>query len=379
MGKSIDDLSKEVAEFKDSLLKKTEELKYQVPNPKKEEAKEKPFVETTAKDVGSELKRHLINDDPMITTENFIRSFFAEALKQVKEIHTEATKNPWTEFLEATPLGAFAPALEKWFESREDKEVQWWHWLLAAVVGGTLLVLLPAIKGWLVNFSRDLQTYERGGDNSAAARSLRPIRSKNADGGWSRQIRGDVEAREKRQWEGASGIADIPANANFDNLRNQLDQLNPHLQRFNQRAPVFSSELGKMPKAGVVEKTAKAVAKVNDAITAAVPTKMGAVASKLVALAEAVEKYKEHDPDSKKLGQINKVVGKSNPTKIEELAKATGKLAGAQRHFDPDKLPNVGNLRTAARAANELAEAGGNVTTAFNNFRLAVQRADDTL
>lgn len=326
----------------------------------------------------SELKQSLVETPPRITTENFIQNFFAEALKQIKEIHTEATKNPWTEFLEATPLGAFAPALEKWFESKEDGEVKWWQWLLAAIVGGVLLVLLPAIKGGLVNIGRKIQTRDRRG-NADVPREQRPIWSRNADGGWSRQQLGQVEAREKRQWEGASGIADIPANANFDNLRNQLDQLNPHLQRFNNRAPVFSSELGKMPKARVVEKIAGAVAKVNEAITAAVPTKMGAVASKLVALAEAVEKYKEHDPDSKKLGQINKVVGKSNPTKIEALAKATGKLASAQRHFDPDKLPNVGNLRTAASAANALAEAGGNVTTAFNNFRLAVRRADDTL
>lgn len=375
MAKTPDDLSKEITEFKNSLLEKTEELKYQIPNPDDEKAKETPFVETTADDVASRLKRHLIGDEPKIVTENFL----GEALKQIKEIHTEATKNPWTEFLEATPLGAFAPALEKWFESKEDKEVQWWQWLLAALVGGLMLVLLPAIKSGFINLSRYVQTYRRGQDNSPEARSARPILSKNADGGWSRQIRGDVEAREKRQWEGASGIADIPANARFDELRNQLDRLNPHLQRFNNRAPVFSSELGKLPKARVVNKIADAIVKVNGAVTAAVPTKMGAVASKILALAEAVEKFNEQDPGAKKLGQINKVAGKSNPTRIEELARATGKLAGAQRHFDPDKLPNAGNLRTAARAANELAEAGGNVTQAFNNFKIAVQRAEGTL
>ncbi|MFE5794723.1 hypothetical protein ACFQ8C_19380 [Streptomyces sp. NPDC056503] len=351
-----DDLSKELAEFKDSLLKKTEELKYQVPNPNKGEAEKTPFVETTVKEVGSELKRHLINDAPMITTENFIRSFFAEALKQIKEIHTEATKNPWTEFMEATPLGAFAPALEKFFESREDKEVQWWQWLLAAIVGGVLLALLPAIKSSVVNLARDLQTYERGGDNSKEARALRTIRSKNADGGWSRQLRGDVEAREKRQWEGASSIADIPATANFDGLRGQLANLNPHLEKFNSHAPDFKANLRGMPSLSKATKIADAVKKLDEVVdTTRTP---------LIA---------------KALGKINEAVTYSDPKKTTELAKAVGKLKLAMKDFKADEVPTAAALGPAAQKAEELARHTTTLTGNMRGFADAVRELNSQM
>ncbi|MFB6838819.1 hypothetical protein [Streptomyces sp. NPDC056361] len=355
MAETIPELSKEITEFKNSLLKKTEELKYQAPNPNKEEAEKKPFVETTAKEVGSELKRHLINDNPMITTENFIRSFFAEALKQIKDIHTEATKNPWTEFLEATPLGAFAPALEKWFESKEDGQVKWWQWLLAAIVGGVLLVLLPAIKGLAVNVSRNIQTRNRAG-NAQIPRDERPIWSRNADGGWSRQQRGQVEARERRQWEGTGGIADIPAGANFDALRGQLTSLNPELQKFNSHAPDFKRNLRGMPSLTKATKIADAVKKLGEAVdTTQTP---------LVA---------------KALGKINEGVTYSDPKKTTAFAKAIGKLKLAMNNFDPTQVPTAAALGPAAQKAGELAQHTTTLTRHMRGFADAVRELNSQM
>ncbi|MEV7564516.1 hypothetical protein [Streptomyces tanashiensis] len=304
----------------------------------------------------SELKHSLVENSPKITTENFIQNFFAEALKQIKDIHTEATKNPWTEFLEATPLGALAPALEKWFESKEDGQVKWWQWLLAAIVGGVLLALLPAIKGFFVNLARDLQTYERGGDNSKEARALRTIRSKNADGGWSRQLRGDVEAREKRQWEGASSIADIPATANFDGLRGQLANLNPHLEKFNGQAPDFKANLRGMPSLSKATKIADAVKKLGEAVD---PTQTPLLA--------------------KALGKINEAVTYSDPPKTTAFAKAIGKLKLAMKDFNADRVPTAAALGPAAQQAEELARHTTTLTGNMRGFADAVRELNSQM
>lgn len=345
MAETIPELSKEITELRAALLMDR-------PDPKSTTESPKP-------NLPSELKDHLVNHAPKLATEAFVTSFitshFAEALKQIKEIHTEATKNPWTEFLEATPLAAFAPALEKFFESREDKEVQWWQWLLAAIVGGVLLVLLPAIKGLAVNIGRKIQTRDRRG-NAQVPRDERPIWSRNADGGWSRQQIGQVEARERRQWEGGSGIADLPRTANFDALRGQLTSLNPELEKFNSHAPDFKRNLRGMPSLGKATKIADAVKKLGEAID---PTQTPLVA--------------------KALGKINEGVTYSDPKKTTAFAKAIGKLKVAMNNFDPSTVPTAAALGPAAQKAGELAQHTTTLTRHMRGFADAVRELNSQM
>ncbi|MFI8999502.1 hypothetical protein [Streptomyces sp. NPDC053541] len=319
----------------------------------------------------SKFKASLIEADPKILTERHLPMNF---ITKFDSMHEELSKQLSSELWEAAGFDTIGAAVEKVHENNENA---WKYWVAAlgslvipAILGGIGLVLLArfttiqrAIQGGFFNIVSFLS---RG----RVASGQIMARNDNGDG-WGLQPRTHVEERERLAAAGVP-IANLPDEQRLRTLRDAMGSVNSKITTFN-------TEVRKLPSARSLEKTATAVGKVNTAISAAVPTKMNAVAEKLVKLAEASEKYKENPVDLKELGKFNKLIDKSKPSRVAELARATGKLAGAQRHFKPEKLPDAGNLRTAARAANDLAEAGGNVTQAFNNFRIAVQRADDTL
>ncbi|MET9541226.1 hypothetical protein ABZY16_27615 [Streptomyces sp. NPDC006553] len=340
MAKTIEDLSTEVADLKDALLKKTEELTYKVPNPKKEEVEKKPFVDETAK-VSSALKHHLVAVVPQITTENFIKEFFAGTISKIKDIHTEATKNQWTEFMEATPIvGGFAAALEKWFESKEEgAKVAWQNWLFAALAGALMIALLPAIRGLIVNGWRFAQTKRRGDDS--AARDQRRIWTKNADGGWGRETLGAVKQREQRVWNGGTSLADLvsdPANAaRAEALRKKLVPLNRAVDRFNKLAPTFQDLFGKLPSEAKATKAASGVKKISDA--------------------------------------VNLV----NTTKLKAVAEGFEKLNLALNDFQPTKIPKETDIAGTASAMNNLAKETGTLRTKFEELRGTIRSLDQQI
>ncbi|MFI8289267.1 hypothetical protein ACIGBL_08950 [Streptomyces sp. NPDC085614] len=126
--------------------------------------------------------------------------------------------------------------------------------------------------------------------------------------------------------DGGGAGANHPSPETLETLRSKLAEVNPKLD-------VFNREIRKVPKARELTKTASAVEKVNTAIAA------------------------------------------SDAPQITAVAKATGKLASAQRHFDPRKLPKARSLSSAAQAAERLARAGGDVAQAFNTLKLRAREA----
>ncbi|CAM5329573.1 hypothetical protein [Streptomyces narbonensis] len=309
MAKTPDELSTEIADLKKALLteKKEElqEVKYLVANTNKETKEKEPFVETTQA-VASALKKHLIDVVPKITTENF----FLPIVEQIKEIHTEVTKNKGVELLEATPfLGGIAAAWEKWYESKEaGADVQWQHWLLAALGGMALVTLLPAIRGLIVNAWRGAQA--RGDDT-------RRVWTKNADGGWGREALGDVKKREQRVWNGGTSLADLvsdPANAQrAEALRQKLDPLNVSVEKFNRLAPDFLQSFSKLPRESKATKMARAVKTISDAIGLVNLTTLKNVAEGIEKLNKAVLDY-----------QPTKI---PKPTELDGVATKMGELA----------------------------------------------------
>lgn len=156
------------------------------------------------------------------------------------------------------------------------------------------------------------------------------------------------------------------------NLKSALEDVNPHIRTFN-------SEARNMPSARTVNGARKAVHDLNPVIVAANPTKIGQVAAKIVELKDAVKEFNQHPFDVKKLEKLNKAVEKSKPVKIGELATQLGHLVTAQQNFQPGHIPDANTMRTAARAAKDLARAGGDVRQAFNGLKTAALNAANAI
>ncbi|MFE5943413.1 hypothetical protein [Streptomyces sp. NPDC056480] len=370
MGKTIDDVAQEVSDLKAALLNDATHVKVQ-PQGNYESKKENEQKPNAVDSTVSALKNSLIGGNPKLVTDNMLPYDF---VNRFEEMHKELKKELSTELWEAAGFDTIGAAVEKSAEGSKDAAKYWVaafaSVLVPAILAGIGLVLLArftvvqrALQGLILNGISRIS----GG---RVARDLILAKNDNGDG-YAFQNKNHVKRREDAAAAGVP-LADLPDEQKLQNLKQAIGGVNTKIKNFN-------TEVRKLPNARSLDKTAAAVGRVNTVITAAVPTRIAAVAEKLEKLAAAVETYNQHTLDTKALDKANKAVGKSNPTKVAELARATGKLAGAQRHFQPDRLPNAGNLRSAARAANDLAEAGGNVTQAFNAFRIAVQRADSAL
>ncbi|MFI8961438.1 hypothetical protein ACIGO8_04910 [Streptomyces sp. NPDC053493] len=123
----------------------------------------------------------------------------------------------------------------------------------------------------------------------------------------------DVLNEQQQQREGAAGGGGATGE-NLDpdrlaTLRERLTALNPQLQ-------IFTREIAKTPKPRELNKTAGGIEK------------------------------------------IGKAVEGVNTAKVAEVARTTGKLTGAVKHFDRDKLPKARDLKLSAQAAERLDRAG---------------------
>ncbi|MET7759036.1 hypothetical protein ABZT27_30675 [Streptomyces sp. NPDC005389] len=318
------------------------------------------------------LKTYLTKSDasPLVTEQYLQKQLPEQWTERFKSMYDELTKAKKSELLEAMGLDGFGAALEKFYENRENPDNKW-GWYLASAVAGLMIPAIGLIlTAWVIKIQRDIQQLPARLMGNPDGRVLA---TSDTGRGIRLQNRNDVETREEAA---GGGLASIPQNANFDALRAQLEGLNPHLKEFNTQAGPFRTNVKGLPKASAMVKAADAVGRINTAVKEADPTRIEAVAKAIEALVKAVKDYDPKKvPDPKKLEKLNAAMVDANPTQIQAMAKATGKLASAQRHFDPKKLPKARGLESAARAAERLARAGGEVASAFNTLKVKAQEA----
>ncbi|WP_329281930.1 hypothetical protein [Streptomyces sp. NBC_00691] len=322
------------------------------------------------------LKTYLTKSDssPLVTEQYLQKQLPEQWTERFKSMYDELTKAKKSELLEAMGLDGFGAALEKFYENSENPDNKW-GWYLASAVAGLMIPAMGLIlTAWVIKIQRDIQQLPARLMGNADGRVLA---TSDTGRGIRLQNRTDVENREDAA---AGGMASVPRNANFDALRAQLEAINPHMREFNTLAGPFRTKFNELPKASAMAKAADAVGRINTAVKEADPAKIGTVATAAEALVKAVKDYDPKKvPDPKKLDKLNAAMVEANPAQVQAMAKATGKLASAQRHFDPKKLPKARGLESAARAAERLARAGGEVASAFNTLRIKAQETTRAL
>ncbi|MFE5913658.1 hypothetical protein ACFQ6B_31880 [Streptomyces wedmorensis] len=280
-----------------------------------------------------------------------LSSNFAHLKEKINEIHVEVVKDKGTEMLEMLGLDSIAAIHEKYKEAQVDPEVAWKDWLISGAVGILVATLVPAVifllRGKIVDLWRHAWTK---GDKE------KTVPTSDGNGWFRKEKLGDIQKREERKWQGAGGIADIPAGANFDALRGQLTSLNPELEKFNSHAPDFKRNLRGMPSLTKATKIADAVKKLGEAID---PTQTPLIA--------------------KALGKINEGVTYSDPKKTTAFAKAIGKLKVAMNNFDPSTVPTAAALGPAAQKAGELAQHTTTLTRHMRGFADAVRELNSQM
>ncbi|MFI8827094.1 hypothetical protein [Streptomyces sp. NPDC053431] len=314
----------------------------------------------------SEFKNALIKNQPRVVTDDMLPYNF---VTRFAEMYEELQKEPWTEYLEAMGLDGFAAAHEKFYEKNAD----WKDWLYSAIAG----LFIPMVGGviallFISNFT-NLQRMIQGALFNLASiisRGRIPrglILALNEGQTIPRpQNRAVVEAREQARTAGLAGLGNVPDPTTLEPLRLKLVELNGQIGPFN-------AEVRKLPSARSITKTAGAIEKLKNAIN-------GINNNKIKKVADAINKFDSTNmPDVGKIQKLNKAVGKSDPDKIRDLAKSIGKLVGAAQRFQPGELPDPGQMRTAARAARDLARAGGEVRSAFNDLRTAARRTEQAI
>ncbi|MFD3332938.1 hypothetical protein ACFWV1_09845 [Streptomyces sp. NPDC058700] len=273
MAKSLDDLSKEITDLTDVLLKATTEVTHKVPNPTPDEAeKEKtPFVDGTS--TVSKLKKSLIGEAPRILTEENAAPF----IKEITDIHEEVVKAPLTEWLEAAGLDGVAAGVEKIYEGKDN----WWTYFIAAFIG----LAVPAIGLLLVSkftdWSRFLQSKIFNGQAYA----------RNEGGTWSRQDVQAVTDRETRVFNGG-GIGAIPTEESLSGVRQELEKLIEKITVFNRKAGGFRTKFNKMPSARAIKQSAKGIEAIADALDRVTIADVGAMATKADELKKAMADFK---------------------------------------------------------------------------------------
>ncbi|MCX5392551.1 hypothetical protein ABZY68_19725 [Streptomyces sp. NPDC006482] len=325
------------------------------------------------------LRHHLRTPDGgWLPTTNWLKEQLGpltELKKKIDDMHQELTKAKKTELLEGMGLDGFAAALEKYYEKSE----YWGYYLGAAVASFLVPVVGLMMLTNFTNFQRAVQgLFFNLIDKIPGVNTRGRILAIN-DGNTLPRLQDAQQVRAREEAAGG-GMASIPADANFEPLRRQLEALNPHLKEFNTQAGPFRTKFKDLPKAGAMTKAADAIDRIKTAVAAFDPPKTELVATAVGKLIEAVKDYDPKKiPDPKKIEKLNAAMVDANPTQIKAMATATGKLASAQRHFDPKKLPKARGLESAARAAERLAKAGGDVAQAFNNLKLKAQETAQAL
>ncbi|BAU85419.1 hypothetical protein SLA_4535 [Streptomyces laurentii] len=284
---------------------------------------------------------------------------------KIADIHKEATKAPVTEWLEAAGLGGVAAGVEK---IKEGEGFKVFAPYFASALSG---LLIPAIGLLMLANFRNFQRLLQGGILNGVSRitggrfARNQILAMNDNGTFPRlQDRDQVRTREESAG-GLGSLANPPAASTLQPLRDALADLNPKIGEFNR-------EVRELPNARSLAKTADSIERIKAAVT-------GVDASKITQTASALNQFDPGKiPDPRKLDKVNKAMNQADPNKMQQVAKAGGKLVGAQRHLDPERwrqLPKAATLSSAAKSAERLAKAGGQVAQAFNSLKNAARDA----
>ncbi|MFJ8133013.1 hypothetical protein [Streptomyces hydrogenans] len=266
-----------------------------------------------------------------------VNKLIADLKAEQEKVAEEVTKAPWEEVLEQLGLGFVAEIVKKFSEGGFGAA------LTAALValGGVIVPILLTALGALIIFKVQQAIALKTGGTTIG---LRP------DGSIGRRNFQDIQ--NERNGVAPGGLADLPRDANFDPLREQLERITPQLEQFNTHAPAFVSNFRKMPKKGaeakadVVEKIALAVKDVDH-------TRLELVAAGMVKISDAVKQ--------------------SDPRRTGKFADAIGRLKLAMKDLDVDKVPKMATFQNAADAARELAQHTGTLSRHMGAFASAVR------
>ncbi|MFI6419975.1 hypothetical protein ACIBG6_21565 [Streptomyces sp. NPDC050842] len=285
-----------------------------------------------------------IDGDPLPTT-GWIKQQLAPVNKLVADLKAqqdkvaeEVVKPTWEQTLEKLGLGPVAEIIKKGIEGGIGAAI------VAGIVGlgGIIVPLLMIALGAFLVFKLQKWHASRNANNETVG--MRP------DGSFGRRNFTDIQNERNGV---AGGMADLPANANFDGLRDQLTQLNPHLETFNKHAPDFVTHFKKLPTESKATKAAKGVKAVAEAVAGVNHQAMPLVSSGM--------------------GKITGAVRNSDPKKTADFAKAIGQVKSAMDGLDVDKVPKVATFQNAANAAKELAQHAGTLSGRMRDFATAVR------
>ncbi|MFD0148238.1 hypothetical protein ACWGQ4_10090 [Streptomyces sp. NPDC055721] len=309
----------------------------------------------TIPELSGNLKDHhqylsKIDGDPLPTT-GWMKNLLAPVNKLVEDLKAqqdkvaeEVVKPAWEQTLEKLGLGPVAEIIKKGIEGGIGAAL-----IAAAVaIGGVIVPILLIALGAMLVFEIQKRLAARSANNQTIG--MRP------DGSFGRRNFDDI--RNERNGV-AGGMADIPRDANFDALRNQLTLLNPHLETFNKHAPDFVTNFKKLPSEGKATKAAKGVKAVAEAVEGVNHQAMPLVASGM--------------------GKINGAVKNSDPKKTVRFADGIGKLKLAMTGLEVDKVPKAGTLGQAADAAHRLAEKTGTLAQKMRDFAREVNTINQEL
>ncbi|MFE3073105.1 hypothetical protein [Streptomyces sp. NPDC059247] len=336
MAETIADLSKEIAALKDALFAIT-------PADKKSGTEAKGFL--------VDLKKHLVDESPKVTTQEWMTTLFAPYFKKFDDMHKELTKEKPTEWMEAAGLGGFSAAYEKF---KEDDS--WWQYLLAAFIALAIPAILLALALNLRTAQQATQAFISGMFTKSRGDNRTILATQDGSLLPRPQKYGDVK---KAQAAAAGGITAVGDGANLEALRGKLEALTPELQKFNRAAPAFNREFRKLPSENAATKAATGVKKISEAIKDINQEQMKPVASAV--------------------NRINNAMRNADPQKITKVAKATEKLKTAVTGFEPARVPKADPLQKAADAAKNLTEQIGPLNRSLDSLRTAVGQLNTAL
>ncbi|MFC9591728.1 hypothetical protein ACFTUC_18300 [Streptomyces sp. NPDC056944] len=297
--------------------------------------------------------RHYLRkvDGGWLPTTDWLKQQLAPINKVVEDLKAqqdkaaeEAAKAPWEEWMETVGLGTLAEIIKSSLEGGIVGALGAIGTALAVII---VPVLLATLGAFIVS---KIQTWHAGRNGGFTY-------APDQEGVLRRQRLTDIQAQQNGG--GGSLLDQIPADANFDNLRAQLQLLNPELLKFNNRAPSFIQSFRKLPPEGKATKAANAIKKIADAIT-------GIDHGQMQPVAEGVNK-------------INNAMRNADPRKVTKVARATDKLKAAMVGFDATKIPKSSDLGPAATKMGELATATGTLRTKLREFASTVRDLDSAL
>ncbi|MDV5147728.1 hypothetical protein R1T08_27060 [Streptomyces sp. SBC-4] len=304
----------------------------------------------TIPELSGNLKDHhqyllKIDGDPLPTTGWMkqqlapVNKLVADLKAQQDKVAEEVVKPTWEQTLEKLGLGPVAEIIKKGLEGGIGAAI------VAGIVGlgGIIVPLLMIALGAFLVFKLQKWHASRNANNETVG--MRP------DGSFGRRNMTDIE--NERNGVVGGGIADLPANANFDGLRDQLTLLNPHLETFNKHAPDFVTHFKKLPSESKATKAGKGIKAVAEAMTGVDHDSMPLIATGM--------------------GKISDAVKTSDPKKTTAFATAIGKLKSSMDGLDVDKVPKMATFQNAANAAKELAQHTGTLSGRMRDFATAVR------